>query len=254
MSILKEAMSPRAALYSRSFDGTLHPLNSNGQDLPILVRSDLGGEYCYVPQNEKVNGQNIFRSVSNILKLTQDDKSKENLRKWEARIGKDKAKQIRDEAIHTGNAVHSFIHAHITGKKPRPIKKRHQPYLQALNKVMPNYGQALLSEQIVVSLEHQYFGKIDQLGLYKESLTLSDIKTSLKPKNSLDWIHEKILQLAAYYIPIEALYPIEQAALIYLISDGSFDEFIFTSEQMSIYKELWLERLSQIEQVVSLVA
>ncbi len=251
---IKEVMSPKAALYTRSFDGTLHPLSSNEQDLPVLVKANFQGEYCYMPQNDEVNEQNIFRSVSSILKITQDNKSKENLRRWEARIGKDEAKRIRDEAIRNGNAIHSFLHARISGKKPRPIKKQQQPYLQALDKVLPNYGTSLLSEQLVVSLEHQYFGKIDQLGFYRKSLTLSDLKTSLRSKSSLDWIQDKILQLAAYYIPIEQLYPVEQAALIYLISDSSSDEFIFSSEEMKVYKQLWLKRLSQISQTVSLAA
>ncbi|MEA5626213.1 hypothetical protein [Nostoc sp. UHCC 0251] len=103
-----------------------------------------------------------------------------------------------------------------------------------------------------MSFKYQYFGKFDQVSLYRDSLTLSDLKISLKPKLSLNWIQDKILQLAAYYIPLQALYYVEQAALIYLISDGSSNEFLFTPKEMEFYKDLWLEKLNQINKTVSL--
>jgi hypothetical protein len=135
-----------------------------------------------------------------------------------------------------------------------PVEKLYQPYLNALNQVLPHFEDSLLSEQLIVSFKHKYFGKIDQFGLYRGNLTLSDLKTSLKPKLSLTWVQDKLLQLAAYYIPIEELYPIEQAALIYLIGDGSYNEFLLTPEQMEFYKKLWIERISQVDGMISSAA
>lgn len=247
-------MSMEAALYHRHFDGTLHPLNSTEDNLPVLSRATLDGESFYIPEGIELSRQNAYRSVSNILRLTQEDSSKEVLRKWEARIGYREAKRIRDEAISAGNAVHAYLHSYLTGGKTKVIGKFYKPYLQALNTLLPNFGDTLLSEQFVVSFKYQYFGKIDQLGFYRESLTLSDLKTSLKPKLSINWVQDKMIQLAAYYIPIETLYPVEQAALIYLISDGSCNEFLFTPQQMEFYKELWLERLSQLNEMASSAA
>ncbi|BAY50657.1 hypothetical protein SAMD00079811_82880 (plasmid) [Scytonema sp. HK-05] len=254
MSMTEKKMLPEAAFYRRSFDGTLHPLNSSDNNLPILTRAKFAGESCYVPQSAELSKQNVFYSVSNVLKLTQDDRSREALRKWEARVGNKEAKRIRDEAIGAGNAVHSYLHSYLTEGEAKSISKSYESYFQALNSLLPNFGTCLFSEQFIVSFKYQYFGKFDQLGFYRDSLTLSDLKTSLKPKLSLNWIEDKILQLAAYYIPIETLFPVEQAALIYLISDGSCNEFLFTPQQMTFYKELWLERLSQINERVSLAA
>lgn len=247
-------MSMEAALYHRHFDGTLHPLNFTQENLPVLSRANFDGEFFYIPEGMELSKQNAFRSVSNILRLTQEDSSKEALRKWEARIGYREAKRIRDEAISAGNAVHAYLHSYLTGGKTKVIGNFYKPYLQALNTLLPNFGDTLLSEQFVVSFKYQYFGKIDQLGFYRESLTLSDLKTSLKPKLSINWVQDKMIQLAAYYIPIETLYPVEQAALIYLISDGSCNEFLFSPEQMEFYKELWLERLCQVNEIASSAA
>ncbi|MFB2768074.1 hypothetical protein ACE1AT_02085 [Pelatocladus sp. BLCC-F211] len=247
-------MLTEAALYYRHFDGTLHPLNSSEKNLPILSRVNFDGESYYVPQGTEVKRQNALRSVSNILKLTQDNSSKEALRKWVARVGQKEAKRIRDEAIGAGNAIHAYLHSYLTGGKIKPVSKSYEFYLEALNTLLPNFGDTLLSEQFVVSFKYQYLGKIDQLGFYRENLTLSDLKTSLKPKLSIDWVQDKILQLAAYYIPIETLYPVEQAVLIYLIRDGSYNEFLFTPHQMEFYKELWLERLSQVNEMTSSAA
>ncbi|MEQ8970928.1 MAG: hypothetical protein RIE73_11095 [Coleofasciculus sp. C1-SOL-03] len=245
---------PEAALYQRNFNGTLFPLNTRDNSLPILARAKFAGKSCYVPQSEEPNKHNVFYSVSNVLKLTQDAKSIEALRKWEARIGTNEAKRIRYEAIGAGKALHAYLHSYLTGKEAKPVNQCYEPYFQALNQLLPHFGTSLLSEQFVVSFKYQYFGKLDQLSLYREALTLSDLKTSLKPKLSLDWIQDKILQLAAYYIPVETLYPVEQAALLYLISDGSSNEFIFTPEQMICYKQLWLERLTQVNDTVASAA
>lgn len=247
-------MLKEAALYHRHFDGTLYPLNHKESNLPILSRVILNGESCYIPQGKQLNKQNPLRSVSNILKLTQEESSKEALREWMLRVGQKEANRIRNEAVKAGNAIHAYIHSHLIGKKAKPVDKPYQNYLQSLNTLLPNFGETLLSEQFVVSFKYRYFGKIDHLGFYRKTLTLSDFKTSIKPKLSINWVQDKIIQLAAYYIPVETLYPVEQAALIYLINDGSYNEFLLTPQQMKFYKELWLERLSQASEIKSLAA
>lgn len=247
-------MLPESALYYRNFDGTLCPLETSNQILPILTRVKLGRCSCYVPQGSEPNHQNIFHSVSNILKLTQDERTKKSLLGWEANVGKAEAKRIRDEAIKAGNTIHAYLHSYLVDGEIKPVENIYKPYLDALNQLLPNFEDLLLSEQLIVSFKHKYLGKIDQFGLYRGNLTLSDLKTALKPKLSLNWVQDKLLQLAAYYILIEPLYPIEQAALIYLISDGLYNEFLFTPEQMVLYKKLWIEKVNQVEKIINFAA
>ncbi|MBD1903865.1 hypothetical protein NDI44_27150 [Trichocoleus sp. DQ-A3] len=245
---------PDSALYHRKFDGTLHPLEAKDGELPILTRVKLGCWSCYIPQGLEPNNQNIYHSVSNILKLTQDKRTKESLLRWETNVGQAEAKRIRDGAIKAGNTIHAYLHSYLTEEKVTLVDKLYQPYLTALNQVLPFFESPLLSEQLIVNFKHKYLGKIDQFGLYRGRLTLSDFKTSLKPKNSLSWIQDKILQLAAYYLSIKTLYPVEQAALIYLISDGSYNEFLFTPEEIDFYNKLWLEKVSQANNVANFAA
>lgn len=241
----KRKALPEAALYHRTSDGRLRPVEPNQQDLPVLCGTKVAGEYCYVPQGSVATSQNVFYSVSTVLKLTQDAESKDALRRWRARVGTAEAERIRNEAISVGKAAHTYLHTYLTGEHPSPFSTQYEPYFQALKQLLPSFGASLLSEQMIVSFRYQYLGRLDQLGFYRGSLTLSDLKTSLKAKTSLDWIQDKIIQLAAYYILVKALYPVEQAALLYLIGDGSCNEFIFTSEQMALYEQLWLARLPQ---------
>ncbi|MEH2149799.1 hypothetical protein [Nostoc sp.] len=252
--MFEKQLLPEAALYRRSHDGTLYPLNSNEKNLPILIREKFAGEPCYITQGAAVSKQNVFYSVSNILKRTQDDRTIEALCKWEDRVGIRESKRIRDEAIKTGITVHSYLHSYLTDGEIKAVSNSYKSYIEALNKLLPNFGACLYSEQYIVSFKYQYFGKFDQVGLYRDSLTISDLKISLKPKLSLNWIQDKIIQLAAYYISIEALYHVEQAALIYLIGNGSCDEFLFTPQEMEFYKDLWLGRLNQINGTLSLAA
>jgi hypothetical protein len=244
---------PESALYQRKSDGSLHPVEIN-KDLPVLRRAKFLGETCYIFEGNEVTAETVFYNVSSILRRTQDPKDREALRKWEIKVGQSEAMRIRNEAIGAGRATHTYLHAHLTGQPVPKIDRRYQLYFEALKEVLPHFGATLFSEQMVVNFKHKYFGIIDQLGLYRGSLTLSDLKTTLKPKTSLFWIQDKILQLAAYYTAVESLYPIDLSALIYLVSDGSHHEFIFTPEKTEQYKRDWLDRLSQVRQESDLAA
>jgi hypothetical protein len=237
-----------AALYYRAPDKTLRPLDSD-ENLPVLRGVTYMGQFCYVIDGTLPAPGKTYYSVGAIQGKTKAPESEAALKRWEKRIGVREAERIRDEAIAAGKAVHVALHAHTTGGVAPPISSRFDPYVHALEQVLPNYEWSLLSEQLIVSFRYSYYGVIDQLGPYKGKLTLSDLKTSSKAKTSLDWIQDKIHQLAAYYLPLESLYPLEQAALVYLIGDGTHDEFVFSPIQMEIYKQEWLDRLSQFRRL-----
>jgi hypothetical protein len=248
MTILSQSLSA-AALYFRAPDKTLRPADPNQQHLPVLQGRKYLGQFCYVPHGLEPCQDSTFYSVGAIQGLTKDPASEAALQRWEQRVGVQEAERIRNEAIAAGKAAHALLHSYVTGEVPPPVSSRFEPYFQALEKVLPNYEPSILSEQMVVSFTHRYYGVIDQLSSYKGKLTLSDLKTSSKAKTSLDWVQDKIQQLAAYYLPIELLYPVEQAALIYLIGDGTCDEFVFSPVQMEIYKHEWLERLARFRKL-----
>lgn len=235
--------SCEAALYYRAKDKTLRPVDPQQQHLPVLRGSTYAGQFCYVADGSLPIAGNTYYSVGAIQGQTKDPESEVALLRWERQVGKKEAERIRNEAISAGKAAHAYLHAYLTGEVPSPVSSRYEPYLHALEQVLPNFSQPLLSEQLVVSFKYRYYGVIDQLCPYKSKLTLSDLKTSSKAKTSLDWIQDKVQQLAAYYLVLESLYDLEQAALIYLIGDTTHDEFIFTPMQMEIYKQDWLERL-----------
>lgn len=235
--------SCESALYCRASDKTLRPVDKQQQHLPVLVPSNYAGQFCYVASGNIPTHNHTYYSVGMIQTQTKDPESEKALKKWELSVGKQEAERIRNEAIGAGKAAHAFLHSQLTGDITTPISSRYEPYVCALSQVLPNFGQPLLSEQLIVSFKYRYYGVIDQLCPYKGKLTLSDLKTSSKAKTSLDWIQDKVQQLAAYYQVLESLYEIEQAALIYLIGDATHDEFIFTPAQMKLYKDNWLERL-----------
>lgn len=240
----KRKSLPNAALYRRAFDGTLRPASPNHKNLPVLHRTKVNGKLRYISQGSLPLPQNSFDSVSTILNSTQDAASRVALRRWQTRVGAMEAERIRNEAIDAGQAIHTYLHKYLTGSHCPPIEPSYKGYFQALKKVLPKFEESFLSEQTIVSFQYQYLGTLDLLVRYQNRITLIEIKTSSKPKQ-LDWVKDKVLQLAAYSIPIEELYSIEQSALIYLISDGSYQEFLFTPSQMTYYKQLWLNRLAQ---------
>lgn len=240
----KRKSLPNAALYRRAFDETLRPADPNSKHLPVLHRTKVDGRRRYISQGSLPLPQNSFDSVSTILNSTQDEASKAALCRWQARVGAMEAERIRNEAIDAGKAIHTYLHNYLTGKHCPPIGSSYEGYFHALEKVLPKFEESFLSEQTIVSFQYQYLGTLDLLVRYQNRITLIEIKTSSKSKQ-LDWVKDKVLQLAAYQIPAEELYPIEQSALIYLIGDGSYQEFLFTPQQMTYYKQLWLNRLAK---------
>ncbi|MFL9457197.1 MULTISPECIES: PD-(D/E)XK nuclease family protein [Nostocales] len=209
----------------------------------MLRGSTYAGQFCYVADDDLPIPGNTYYSVGAIQGQTKDPKSEAALQKWERQVGKQEAERIRNEAVGAGKAAHAVLHSRLTGEVFSPVSSRYEPYLRALEQVLPNFDQPLLSEQMVVNFKYRYYGVIDQLCPYKGKLTLSDLKTSSKAKTLMDWIQDKVQQLTAYYLALESLYDLEQAALLYLIGDATHDEFIFTPAQMELYKHNWLERL-----------
>ena len=193
MSILEQSQT-EAALYYRAPDKNLRPVDPRQQHLPVLQGRKYMEQFCYVPQGTAPSPSNTFYSVGVIQGLTKDPEAEAALQAWERRVGLQEAERIRNQAIAAGKATHALLHAHVTGEIPPPVSSRFQPYVQALEKVLPNYEPSLLSEQMVISLTHRYYGVLDQFGSYKGKLTLSDLKTSSKAKTSPNWIQDKIQQ------------------------------------------------------------
>ena len=77
---------------------------------PPCVRSTTDGLRTYNVGNENLP------SVTSILKATQSDEKRQKLAQWQARVGKDEATRVKNQAASRGSNMHLHLEKYILGE------------------------------------------------------------------------------------------------------------------------------------------
>ena len=77
---------------------------------PPCVRSTTDGLRTYNVGNEKLP------SVTSILQATQSDEKRESLARWQAKVGKDEATRVKQQAASRGTNMHLHLEKFILGQ------------------------------------------------------------------------------------------------------------------------------------------
>jgi len=187
-----------------------------------------------------------FPSVTSILRKTLAPEKIEHFKKWEQEIGEEQAKIIKQNSIKRGSTIHSLIEAELYGWNmvcPEEFKdfwRNTQSFLKLISKV-------ICSEKVVYSRSFGYAGKLDLLANYENELTLIDIKTSEKEKQS-NWMQDEFLQIAAYQQAYQEMHHVEiNSGLIAVVCPHTVQLFHFNQEEKWNLWETWLSRLSEYQ-------
>lgn len=205
-------------------------------------------------------GERILPSVTTILRLTEDEDAKENLRKWQHKMDKiygvggadTQAQKARDRGTMLHEAIDGFWKWKGTYEEysPEPEDvgqwnelgvdlfwenisqwvKLHKPYVKEweLN--------------VISNKDYPYAGTLDLILKDEQGvITLVDFKTSKRQKMR-KWLTEYWLQAAAYAIAYEETQGEEVKELeLLIISPGECQTFI--EELWQPYAEAWESRL-----------
>lgn len=181
---------------------------------------------------------NQYISVTTMLSLTSD---KTFLTEWKKRIGEEKANQISKEACSRGTHLHSKIEDYLNGKEIEtdPLFFNIKPKLKHL---VPQ-----LMEEVMYSHTLKIAGRVDCIGLYKDTLSVIDFKTSSKTKRK-DWITDYFLQATLYSLCYEEMTGIKISQLVILVtSPDECQEFIV---QRKDYWKLLQERYKKYQELI----
>lgn len=249
---MKNSLLPNSAEYCFSPDySCLIPVNQS-LGLPTLIKIPHSQPACYQTEdrNHPLAATNFY-SYGSIEKLYQQKYPQDDshLKRWEEKVGgKQAAKKLINEVIEASKQIEQAISRYDNHQPIQPVSSRYQGYVQALQQILPEFKQPVyLTQGLIVNFQLGVFGIIDRLGGYKNwNSALIDLKASLNPKTNLDWIEDKITQIAAYSLIVSDLYPIDTVGLIFFVKDGSFDEYFFDSDQILDYQEDWLDRLKLV--------
>ena len=208
---------------------------------PELVRVEKNDVRYY--QDSK---DHLVPSVTSILSATGD---KSGINAWKRRVGTKFAKQVVDEAITIGTAVHLAIENYLNdcewknflddrlGLLAHQISKRFiEDCLSDIDEVW-----GLESSLVVDGL---YAGTADCIGIYKGNPTIIDFKTAKKIKRK-DWIEDYFLQGAAYANAHNVMFNTEIGSIAILMVDRDllFKEFLVEKKEFESFTNMWKQRI-----------
>jgi CRISPR/Cas system-associated exonuclease Cas4 (RecB family) len=185
--------------------------------------------------------------VTHILSATEDEESKERLRKWAHKMdkihGEGGGEMQRQEAADNGTKFHAAIANYIKTEAPPNLEEqpteqsRWNNALQLIEAYRPHiYAQEFGIQSDVMG----YRGTPDALA-FKNCPTIIDWKTSKRVKRE-DWINNYKLQVTAYALACQEHGVFVEEAIICIFSPKRAQRFIVNIDQ---HREEWLSRLNQ---------
>ena len=139
----------------------------------------------------------LLPSVTTILSATKDMST---LDAWAARIGREAAEKIRDDAAAVGTSMHLVIDRMFARRMlPRPThwltSIGYELGYKLVNTFFPHLKEIWGSE-VALYYPEKYAGTTDLVGIYRGKPAIIDFKQSLRPKRH-EWISDYFHQLTA---------------------------------------------------------
>ena len=189
-------------------------------------------------------------SVTTILSRTQSKEKQDSLAAWQARVGKEEATRIKDQAASRGTAMHTLLEHYLMGEKHADLTDVGQEATMMAQKVIDEGIKGSLNEiwgsEVTLWYPDLYAGQTDVVGIYNERESIIDFKQTNKPKKR-EWIEDYFVQLAAYAMAHNYTYQteIQQGVVLMCSKDGYFQKFEVSDEEFRQYKYKWLGRVSK---------
>ncbi len=226
---------------NKEFPGFKH----NEVELPKLERYENAyGERFYENESGKK-----YISVTSVLNAWP----KPWLEKWEESIGKDKAEEIRQDALAFGTGTHAAAEDILNNKAPSYLYHDHFLAARSLISQIINsvsLGEILGVEKSVFSDKIDVAGTIDLVAyadnLSKPELTVFDFKTTKRDPQIRE---DHLLQSSAYAKLFEESsgMPVKKIGIVQ-VSRNNFNTII-TIKDPDYYYEIFLERLNYYKKV-----
>ena len=188
-------------------------------------------------------------SVTTILQATQSEEKKASIAKWQARVGKDQATRVKDQAASRGTNMHYHLEKYILGEGHKDLTDEGQ-VAGDMAQVIIDKGLCDMSEiwgsEVTLYYPGLYAGATDLVGVYDYEDSIVDFKQSNKPKRR-EWIDDYITQLAAYAMAHNQVYNTEitQGVILMCTPDNYFQKFQVKGKEFIKYQHKFLERVDK---------
>lgn len=202
----------------------------NNLNLPKIERIEINGKRHYT------DGNFVYPSVTTVLGEFED------LSKWRARIGTEKADKITRQAGVRGTKFHNQVEHYLLEKT---IPKFKSPLEQQLfintKTILDRISNISLLEAFLYSHHLRLAGTVDCIAEFDGKLSAIDFKSSLRQKE-LHHIDNYFEQATAYAIMHEELTKIPIPNLVIIIGVEGAPSQVFKSKRNRHVKELLSKR------------
>lgn len=192
-----------------------------------------------------------FPSITTLLGKTSPNQIW--LQKWREKVGEEEASRISKEATDRGSLVHEYLERYWNGidieeeLSSEPINVRY-PVKALLKGTQPNVTSVWAQEIPIWSLSLGFAGRIDMVGLWKDTPSIIDFKTSKKVKSVKD-IKDYFLQCSGYAHAHNELFSTSIQKIVVIIGvDGETNPQIF-EQRASIFIPELKYRISQYKKL-----
>lgn len=263
--------------YGKPNNYRLRRVLGNGPAILEYQRYQNGHPSYYYGAGDRGTRAYSFSAVKSTVTPILDPESLDVLKRWEARVGKEEADRIRNEAISAGKIGYSMLERWNDGKSLGAYPLNMTGYVEALdNNVLPYLRQSnppisvvddegelvTLSEVFVVDFDQQFLGRIDLVvevatGPFEGQRVLLELKGSRKEK-TLEYMRNNIIQGVAYLTTFNKIasafpnrvFPIDGMAMAYIYSSGNGQVIPFFGEDLQEYDEEWQQWLECFHDVL----
>jgi len=210
---------------------------------PPSTRSTTDGIRTYDIGKEKLP------SVTTILSATQTEEKKASLARWQAKVGKNEATRVKQQAASRGSNMHLFLEKFILGQGHEDLTEEGK-VAKSMAQTVIDKGlgdlQEIWGSEVTLWYPDLYAGATDLVGVYDYEDSIIDFKQSNKPKRR-EWIDDYFMQLAAYAMAHNQIYDtqISQGVILMCTPDNYFQKFQIKGKEFKEYKYKFLERVDK---------
>ena len=189
-------------------------------------------------------------SVTTILGKTKDQQF---LKDWKAKVGEERAEQIKNLSSRRGTAMHKFLESHITGvgyDDLTEIGQAAKPMAQKIIEVGLTPVSEYYGSEVMLHYPGLYAGSTDLVCLHNDMESIVDFKQANRPKRE-EWIEDYFLQIAAYAMAHDYVYKssIKQGVVMICTPDLYYQEFKIQGADLKEYKHKFLKRLDMYHEL-----
>ena len=202
-------------------------------------------------------GEEELPSVTSILQATKSEEDKASLKNWKARVGEERAEQIKNEASSRGTSMHSYIEDFLKGRINESFFESNEQYKNMAKEIIDKGIKGKLEEiygiETTLYYPEKYAGTADLVGVYQGQQSIIDFKQSNKPKK-IDYIQDYFLQLGAYTLEHNVVYEsnITSGIILLCTVDNLFQDFKIEGPELLMYQNLFLGRLKKFNEMNNL--